>query len=137
MTKSPLMRGAGADIVGGTGRVGAGSQVHHSVRHDVHERVLVHAAAGGVGHLAVQIAKHDFPRGLGADELIDHTAEDFTHLREVDVRIDTIGNEYGPGPLRTLPRGCALIDVVGVGVDRTRVREQARGERRAVRRVLP
>ncbi|MGW7344423.1 zinc-binding dehydrogenase [Streptomyces sp. NPDC054854] len=68
----------------------------------------------------------DFLRGLGADELIDHTAEDFTHLRDVDVVIDTISNDYVPSSLRTLRTGGALIDVVGVGVDRTQVREQAR-----------
>jgi NADPH:quinone reductase-like Zn-dependent oxidoreductase len=55
------------------------------------QRVLIHAAAGGVGHLAVQIAKargahvigtasarnHDLVRGLGADELIDYLDTDF------------------------------------------------------------
>jgi NADPH:quinone reductase-like Zn-dependent oxidoreductase len=74
------------------------------------QRVLIHAAAGGVGHLAVQIAKtrgahvigtasaakHDFVRGLGADELIDYRTEDFAKAGEVDVVIDTIGGDYGP-----------------------------------------
>src|SRR5690606_9400956 len=55
------------------------------------QRVLVHAAAGGVGHLAVQIAKahgayvigtasepqHDFLRSIGADECIDYRSSDF------------------------------------------------------------
>jgi len=74
------------------------------------QRVLVHAAAGGVGHLAVQIAKargayvigtasagkHDFVRGLGADEMIDYRTEDFTEKTgDLDIVIDTIG-EYGP-----------------------------------------
>ncbi|MFD9564118.1 NADP-dependent oxidoreductase [Streptomyces sp. NPDC059994] len=103
------------------------------------QRVLVHAAAGGVGHFAVQIAKargayvigtartakHAFLRELGADELIDYTTADFTSLRDVDVVIDTISKEYGPRSLRTLKRGGILIDVVGVGVDRTAVTEQA------------
>src|ERR671931_462550 len=75
------------------------------------DRVLVHAAAGGVGHLAVQIAKargahvigtaraakHAFLRGLGADELIDYTATDFAAvLSDVDVVFDPIAEDYGP-----------------------------------------
>lgn len=75
------------------------------------QRVLVHGAAGGVGHLAVQIAKargahvigtaraakHDFLRALGADELIDHTTEDFTRVRDVDVVLDTVSGDVGCG----------------------------------------
>ncbi|MFL6122537.1 NADP-dependent oxidoreductase [Actinophytocola sp.] len=75
------------------------------------QRVLVHAAAGGVGHLAVQIAKargayvigtasaakHDFVRGLGADEVIDYRTTDFTTATgELDLVLDTIGGDYGP-----------------------------------------
>ncbi len=60
-------------------------------------QVLIHAAAGGVGHLAVQIAKerrahvtgtasapkHAFLRELGADACIDHRSEDFTDTEEL------------------------------------------------------
>ncbi|MBT2383989.1 NADP-dependent oxidoreductase [Streptomyces sp. ISL-11] len=103
------------------------------------QRVLVHGAAGGVGHLAVQVAKargahvigtaraakHDFLRQLGADELIDYTTTDFANTRHVDVVLDTISNDYGPRSLRTLNPGGILIDVVGVGIDRTAVKERA------------
>jgi NADPH:quinone reductase-like Zn-dependent oxidoreductase len=90
------------------------------------QRVLVHAAAGGVGHLAVQIAKargayvigtarspkHDFLRGLGADEVIDYTQTDFvTAAHDIDVVLDTIGGEYGPRSLRTLRPGGIVVSI--------------------------
>ncbi|GAA3485591.1 NADP-dependent oxidoreductase [Streptomyces yanii] len=70
------------------------------------QRVLVHAAAGGVGHLAVQFAKHlgaevvataSEPRHawlkeLGADETIDYTQQRFEDVTgDIDVVIDLIG----------------------------------------------
>ncbi|MEU4776857.1 NADP-dependent oxidoreductase [Micromonospora sp. NPDC023633] len=96
------------------------------------QRVLVHAAAGGVGHLAVQIAKargawvigtaragkHDLLRGLGADELIDYTTDDFgVVLRDLDVVLDTIGGDYTPRSLRTLRRGGILVSLLPVAPD--------------------
>lgn len=92
------------------------------------QRVLVHAAAGGVGHLAVQLAKargatvigtaraakHDFLRGLGADELVDYTERPFEEAaRDVDVVIDTIGEEYSHRSLRALRRGGTLVALIG------------------------
>ncbi|WP_248961977.1 NADP-dependent oxidoreductase [Sphaerisporangium perillae] len=91
------------------------------------QRVLVHAAAGGVGHLAVQIAKaqgahvigtasaakHEFLRGLGADELVDYRSVDFAEaIEDVDVVIDTIGGDYGPRSLRTLREGGVIVSLV-------------------------
>jgi NADPH:quinone reductase-like Zn-dependent oxidoreductase len=85
------------------------------------QRVLVHAAAaGGVGHVAVQIAKalgahvigtasapkHELVRSLGADELIDYRETDFAAvLSELDVVIDTIGGDYALRSLSVLRRG--------------------------------
>ncbi|TMR34329.1 NADP-dependent oxidoreductase [Nonomuraea zeae] len=107
------------------------------------QRVLVHAAAGGVGHLAVQIAKargayvigtaqagkHAFLRQLGADELIDYTQTDFaTAAHDIDVVLDPIAGDYGPRSLDTLAPGGTLIDVRGSGPDRGDVRKLA-GER--------
>ncbi|WP_327411691.1 NADP-dependent oxidoreductase [Streptomyces sp. NBC_01233] len=88
------------------------------------QRVLIHAAAGGVGHLAVQIAKargahvigtarsakHDFLRSLGADELVDYTEAEFeTAVEPVDVVVDAIGGAYGPRSLRALRPGGILV----------------------------
>jgi NADPH:quinone reductase-like Zn-dependent oxidoreductase len=106
------------------------------------QRVLVHAAAGGVGHLGVQVAKardayvigtartanHEFLRALGADELIDYTMTDFGSTRNVDVVLDAISGDYGPRSLATLKPLGVLVDVVGLGIDRTAVKEQAKAE---------
>ncbi|WP_153535152.1 NADP-dependent oxidoreductase [Actinomadura macrotermitis] len=104
------------------------------------QRVLVHAAAGAVGHLAVQIAKargayvigtaraagHGLLRDLGADEAVDYTDTDFAEaVKDVDVVLDPIAGDYGPRSLRTLAPGGVLIDVRGSGPDRTAVRREA------------
>ncbi|MFC8719531.1 NADP-dependent oxidoreductase [Kitasatospora sp. NPDC057198] len=91
------------------------------------DRVLVHAAAGGVGHLAVQIAKargayvigtasagkHGFLRRIGVDEPVDYREVDFAEaVRDVDVVLDTIGGEYQLRSLRTLRRGGLLVSIL-------------------------
>ncbi len=90
------------------------------------QRVLVHGAGGGVGHLAVQIAKargayvigtastgkHEFLRGLGADELIDYRTADFTEqVQDVDIVLDVVGGVAGPS-LRVLRPGGILVTAV-------------------------
>lgn len=72
------------------------------------QRVLVHAAAGGVGHMAVQLAKHTgahvigtasgrnerFLRNLGVDAFVDYRAEQFEDVLDgVDVVLDAVGSE--------------------------------------------
>ncbi|MBM9620304.1 NADP-dependent oxidoreductase [Streptomyces zhihengii] len=90
------------------------------------QRVLVHAAAGGVGHLAVQIAKargahvtgtasgpkHAFVKALGADEVVDYRETDFTEaVKDVDVVLDAVGGEYGPRSLEVLRPGGMLVSI--------------------------
>ncbi|MEH7518389.1 NADPH:quinone reductase [Priestia megaterium] len=111
--------------------------------------VLVNGAAGGVGHLAVQLAKwkgahviavasgkhESFLRELGADEFIDYTKsppEDIAH--DVDLVLDTLGGPTTGRFLRTLKHGGALFPVfigfsdaeeaakLGVTVSMTQVR---------------
>ena len=91
------------------------------------QRVLIHAAAGGVGHHAVQIAKargayvigtasaghHDLLRGLGADELIDYTETDFAaEVSDVDVVLNAIGDDYAARSLPTLRPGGVLVSLL-------------------------
>ncbi len=90
------------------------------------QRVLIHAAAGGVGHLAVQLAKwkgahvigtasarnHDFVRELGADLVIDHHAVRFEDAVElVDVVFDTVGGETQERSWNVLKPGGILVSI--------------------------
>ncbi|GAA1247950.1 NADP-dependent oxidoreductase [Streptomyces javensis] len=99
------------------------------------QRVLIHAAAGGVGHLAVQIAKergahvtgtasapkHDFLRELGADACIDHRSEDFTDTDErYDVVLDALGGENAIRSVSVLRPGGTLVTLLP-GAEDTRV----------------
>ncbi|WP_223189755.1 NADP-dependent oxidoreductase [Nonomuraea terrae] len=85
------------------------------VRPAADQTVLVNGAAGGVGHFAVQLAKHlgasviavasgrheQFLAGLGADRFVDYTSQDVaTAVKDVDLLIDTVG---GPHAHRLLP----------------------------------
>jgi NADPH:quinone reductase-like Zn-dependent oxidoreductase len=90
-------------------------------------RVLIHAAAGGVGHLAVQIArargahvigtareeKHEFLADLGVDQPIDYSAGPFEEaVSDVDVVLDLVGGEdYGLRSLGALREGGLWISI--------------------------
>ncbi|GIG71106.1 NADP-dependent oxidoreductase [Phytomonospora endophytica] len=106
------------------------------------QRVLIHAAAGGVGHLAVQLAKrlgayvigtasapkHEFLRSLGADEVVDYTAVDFTEaVKDLDVVIDPIGGDYAERSLSVLKDGGVLVDILPPGSPSLVERAAARG----------
>jgi NADPH:quinone reductase-like Zn-dependent oxidoreductase len=114
------------------------------------QRVLIHAAAGGVGHLAVQMAKargahvigtasrgkHDLLRSLGADHLIDYRETDFAAVvKDVDVAFDLVRGDYGARTLDVLRPGGVLVTV-----DRNpalEARAAAAGKRFAVITVAP
>jgi NADPH:quinone reductase-like Zn-dependent oxidoreductase len=93
------------------------------------QRVLVHGAGGGLGHLAVQIAKHlgaevigtasagkrEFLRGLGVDHVIDYGAEDYAEVLAgdpVDVVLETLGGGHAERSFTVLRPGGLLLTAV-------------------------
>jgi NADPH:quinone reductase-like Zn-dependent oxidoreductase len=90
------------------------------------ERVLVHAAAGGVGHFAVQLAKHlgaevtgtssaknkDFVLSMGADAHIDYQNYDWEkHPGEFDFVLDTIGGNNIDQSILVTTKGGRMISI--------------------------
>ncbi|MGA4846906.1 NADP-dependent oxidoreductase [Streptomyces sp. G5(2025)] len=97
-----------------------------TARIEAGQRVLIHAAAGGVGHLAVQVAKaqgahvigtasapkHDFVRALGADEVLDYRTTDIAEaVRDADVVLDAQGSDHALRSLRSLRRDGILVSL--------------------------
>jgi NADPH:quinone reductase-like Zn-dependent oxidoreductase len=90
------------------------------------QQVLIHGAAGGVGSMAVQLARHhrahviatasgkniDFVKALGADEVIDYTITPFeTVVEAVDVVLDTVGGDTRTRSWGVLRKGGRLVTI--------------------------
>lgn len=92
------------------------------------QKVLIHGGAGGVGSIAIQLAKHlgatvattasasnhDFVRELGADIAVDYRTQDFEQLLNgYDLVLDSVGGENLERSLRVLKPGGKAIGIMG------------------------
>ncbi len=91
------------------------------------QKILITGASGGVGSMAVQLAKakgafvigtasgrnQQFIRDLGADEFVDYTAQPFEEaIKNMDVVFDTIGGDTCERAFQTLKKGGFLVSAV-------------------------
>lgn len=92
------------------------------------QKVLIHAGSGGVGTLAIQLAKHlgafvatttstanvEWVKALGADVVVDYKQQDFANeLRDFDVVLNSLGSDVLEKSLKVLKPGGQLISLSG------------------------
>lgn len=91
------------------------------------QKILIHGGAGGIGTMAIQIAKHlgahvvttvstndmDYVKGLGADEVIDYKSQKFEEVvKDIDAVFDTVGGETNKRSYQVLKKGGKLVSMV-------------------------
>lgn len=113
------------------------------------QRVLIHAGAGGVGSIAIQLAKSlgahvtatastgklALLRSLGADEVIDYKRQDIaTSARQMDVVFDTVGETVHDAAWASLNKGGILVSIAAKPSEE---RAKAEGKRAAFVFIQP
>jgi NADPH:quinone reductase-like Zn-dependent oxidoreductase len=113
------------------------------------DRVLIHAASGGVGYMAVQLAKHlgatviatssgknrDFVLSLGADQHIDYTAEKFYEVvNDVDFVLDPIGGETRMQSINVVKKGGTIVSIVPMNYEAAEEKAREKGVNLVIQR---
>lgn len=116
--------------------------VKEKVRIKPGDKVLIHSAAGGVGHYAVQMSKHlgayvigtasgrnrEFVLSLGASEHIDYEKQRFEDvLKDLDFVLDTMGGDYIDRSLKILKSGGTIISIPSGASESVREKANAKG----------
>jgi len=114
------LEAAGLPLVG----VSAWQALVENIRLSKDQKILIHGGAGGIGSMAIQLAKHlgayvgttasindkEFVQELGADQVIDYKKENFEDiLHDYDAVFDTVGGETYKRSFRVLTKGSGII----------------------------
>lgn len=91
------------------------------------QKILIHGGAGGIGSIAIQIAKHigayvattvssndiEYVKGLGADEVIDYKLQHFEELlTNFDAVYDTVGGDTYTNSFKVLKKGGTIVSMI-------------------------
>ena len=111
---------AGLPLVG----VSAWQALVENIKLSKDQKILIHGGAGGIGSIAIQLAKHlgayvtttvstnnkQFVQELGADQIVDYKKENFEDiLQDYDAVFDTVGGETNKRSFRVLKKGGGII----------------------------
>lgn len=92
------------------------------------QKILIHGGAGGIGHIAIQLAKGlgayvattvntndmQFAKDLGADEVIDYKTQNFEEiLKDFDAVFDTVGGKITDASFKVLKKNGVIVSMVG------------------------
>lgn len=139
-TSVDLQKAASLPLVG----VSALQVVTQKLNVQASQKLFIHGGAGGIGSLAIQIAKHlgayvattatgsgiEFVKSLGADEVIDYTQQKFSDvLHDYDAVFDTVGGDDFNIALGILKSG-------GVAVSMLQLADESRAQELGVRTIM-
>ena len=108
--------------------VSALQALEEHIKLEAGQKILIHGGAGGIGTIAIQLAKslggyvattvraddRDYVKELGADQVIDYQNEAFEEmLREFDAVLDTVGGEITNKSFQVLKKGSILVSMLG------------------------
>ncbi|MBI2029631.1 NADP-dependent oxidoreductase [Candidatus Gottesmanbacteria bacterium] len=108
--------------------VSAIQAIEDAIKLQPNQKILIHGGAGGIGHIAIQVAKAigayvattvsgddiNFVKSLGADEVIDYKRQSFEKvLKDFDAVFDTVGGEVSDKSFTVLKKDGIIVSMLG------------------------
>lgn len=131
-TKNTAIKPQSVDFVGAAALPLVGSSAVQAIEEHIKlssgQKILIHGGAGGIGHVANQLAKAigayvattvasediNYVKEIGVDEVIDYKQKDFSEiLKDFDAVYDTVGGEVTDKSFKVLKKGGVLVSMLG------------------------